>query len=39
MTGDLIDLDNGCVYRQQGLGALAALELNSMSLVFQENID
>jgi serine/threonine protein phosphatase 1 len=39
MTGDLIDLDNGCVYRQPGLGALAALELNSMSLVFQENID
>ncbi len=33
-------LDNGCVFRgYPGLGALAALELNSMTLFFQENID
>ncbi len=35
-----IMLDNGCVYKgQKGLGALAALELDSMTLFFQENID
>jgi serine/threonine protein phosphatase 1 len=35
-----IMLDNGCVYKgRPGMGALAALELNSMSLFFQENID
>jgi serine/threonine protein phosphatase 1 len=35
-----IMLDNGCVYKgYTGLGALAALELNSMALFFQENID
>ncbi len=33
-------LDNGCVFRGfPGLGALAALELDSMTLYFQENID
>ncbi len=35
-----IMLDNGCVYKgYAGLGSLAALELNSMSVCFQENID
>lgn len=35
-----IMLDNGCVYKgQYGLGYLAALELNSMTVYFQENID
>jgi len=33
-------LDNGCVYSSnQELGSLAALELNSLSLYFQKNID
>ncbi len=40
LATDHIWLDNGCVYKgEAGLGALAALELNSMSLLFQENID
>ena len=35
-----IMLDNGCVYKERpGLGNLAALELNSMSLYYQKNID
>ncbi len=35
-----IMLDNGCVYKgMSGLGSLAALELNSMSIHFQENMD
>jgi serine/threonine protein phosphatase 1 len=33
-------LDNGCVFEPlAGMGSLAALELNSLSLYFQENID
>ncbi len=40
LTTDRILLDNGCVYKgETGLGNLAALELNSMTLYFQENID
>lgn len=36
----LITLDNGCVYAgKPGLGSLAALELNTLTLLFQENID
>lgn len=35
-----IMLDNGCVFGpREGTGSLAALELNSMSLYFQENVD
>jgi serine/threonine protein phosphatase 1 len=35
-----IMLDNGCVYKGfPGLGSLAALELNSMTVYFQENVD
>jgi serine/threonine protein phosphatase 1 len=35
-----IMLDNGCVYKGfPGLGSLAALELNSMDVYFQENVD
>ena len=40
LTTDHIMLDNGCIYGgESGLGCLCALELNSMSLLFQENID
>ncbi|RII27375.1 MAG: serine/threonine protein phosphatase [Geobacter sp.] len=40
MATDLITLDNGCVYAgAPGLGSLAALELNTLTLLFQENID
>ena len=40
LKGDLIMLDNGCVYKgEPGLGSLVALELDSMTLYFQENID
>ena len=40
LAADKIMLDNGCVYKGvHGLGNLAALELNSMTLYFQENID
>ncbi len=40
LNSSRIMLDNGCVYRgHPGLGALAALELNSMTLFYQENID
>jgi serine/threonine protein phosphatase 1 len=40
LVTDLITLDNGCVYAGvPGLGNLAALELNSLTLSFQENID
>jgi serine/threonine protein phosphatase 1 len=35
-----ITLDNGCVYKgRYGFGSLAALELDSMTVYFQENID
>jgi serine/threonine protein phosphatase 1 len=35
-----IMLDNGCVYAgYTGLGSLAALELNTMSVYFQENLE
>jgi serine/threonine protein phosphatase 1 len=40
LTTDHIMLDNGCVYKgESGMGNLTALELNSMTLLFQENID
>lgn len=39
LATDIITLDNGCVYRETGMGALTALELNSLELIFQENID
>jgi serine/threonine protein phosphatase 1 len=40
LTSDRIILDNGCVYQHEsGLGSLAALELTTMTLYFQKNID
>jgi serine/threonine protein phosphatase 1 len=40
LATDRIMLDNGCVYKgDPELGSLTALELASMSLYFQENID
>jgi serine/threonine protein phosphatase 1 len=40
LSKDHIMLDNGCVYKEEpGLGSLTALELNSMTLLFQENLD
>ncbi|RNC71367.1 MAG: serine/threonine protein phosphatase [Desulfuromonadales bacterium] len=40
ITTDRIVLDNGCVYLERhGMGSLAALELDTMTLYFQENID
>jgi len=40
LATDHIMLDNGCVYKgEPGMGSLTALELNSMSLFFQDNID
>ncbi len=40
LASDHIILDNGCIYHgQPGLGSLCALELDSMSLFFQENVD
>jgi len=40
LTADKIMLDNGCVYRDHpGLGSLTALELDSMTLYFQDNCD
>lgn len=40
LSGNRITLDNGCVYAgEPELGNLTALELNSMTLYFQENID
>ena len=40
LKSDRIMLDNGCVYAgRAGFGSLAALELNTMTLLFQENID
>jgi len=40
LATDLITLDNGCVYAGvPGLGSLAALELNTLNLLFQVNID
>ena len=41
LDSDKIMLDNGCVYDEfrPDMGSLAALELESMSLYFQENID
>ncbi|MEO1652714.1 MAG: metallophosphoesterase [Bacteroidota bacterium] len=32
-------LDNGCVYQKAGWGNLLALELNSLELMIQENVD
>ena len=40
LTRDRILLDNGCVYAgEAGMGSLTALELNAMTLYFQDNID
>jgi serine/threonine protein phosphatase 1 len=40
LTTNRIMLDNGCVYKDSpGLGSLTALELNSMKLYYQKNID
>jgi serine/threonine protein phosphatase 1 len=40
LTCDRIMLDNGCVYAgRPGMGCLAALELGSMTIQYQENID
>lgn len=40
LQADKIMLDNGCVFGPRaGMGSLAALELNSLTLLFQENID
>lgn len=40
LATDRIVLDNGCVYVERpDMGSLAALELDSMTLHFQENID
>jgi len=39
LSADRIVLDNGCVYPERaGMGCLAALELDSLSLALQENI-
>lgn len=35
----VIDIDNGCVFNGQGLGALCAFELESKQLFFKERID
>jgi serine/threonine protein phosphatase 1 len=40
LTKDKIFIDNGCVKKKAaGLGSLCALELNSMKLYFQENVE
>jgi serine/threonine protein phosphatase 1 len=40
LATDRIMLDNGCVYLGEGgLGSLAALELDSMTVSFQENVE
>jgi len=41
LATDRVLLDNGCVFGtgREGKGSLAALELNSMTLTFQANID
>jgi serine/threonine protein phosphatase 1 len=40
LSSDRIMLDNGCVFSSHSRGgSLAALELNSMQVVYQENID
>ena len=40
LTNDRIMLDNGCVFRgYPGLGSLTALELNTLTLLFEENCD
>jgi serine/threonine protein phosphatase 1 len=41
LATDRIMLDNGCVFASSrlGSGSLAVLELNTMTLTFQENID
>jgi serine/threonine protein phosphatase 1 len=40
LKSDKIMLDNGCIYfARPGMGRLAALELESMTVTYQENID
>jgi serine/threonine protein phosphatase 1 len=40
LTTNRILLDNGCVFKgRPGLGSLTALELNSMQVFFQDNVD
>jgi serine/threonine protein phosphatase 1 len=40
LTDDRIMLDNGCVFTgHPGIGSLAALELNNMHVLYQDNID
>ena len=41
LATDRIQVDNGCVFAAErpGLGSLAALELDTLSVVYQENID
>ncbi len=38
-NADAISLDNGCVYEEDGRGNLLALELNTLELKIQHNID
>ena len=35
----LISIDNGCVYQRTGMHHLCALELDTMELVFERNVD
>ena len=35
----IIGIDNGCVYRRTGMNHLCALELDTMELVFERNVD
>ena len=35
----IIGIDNGCVYRRTGMNHLCALELDTMELVFEQNVD
>ena len=35
----IIGIDNGCVYHRVGMNQLCALELDTMELVFEQNVD
>ncbi len=35
----VISIDNGCVYQRHGMNHLCALELDTMELVFEQNVD
>ena len=39
VSNQYIDIDNGCVFKEPGLGQLACLDMNNMEIIYQKNLD